>query len=157
MLNDAVAIVLYTVFAQLQEAPSGAASAGHGVVAEFLLVSLGSFGLGIGVGALSALLTKHAGVYTPPRLMGEAGGDAMLSHTAGASAQHASSAHGADAFVHVEVSFVLLAAYGSYVLADVLGLSGIISLFFCATFLARGPRPFQYKRVVEYLSRYGIR
>eukprot|EP01043_Picozoa_sp_COSAG02_P041276 COSAG02_NODE_3408_length_6792_cov_2.887345_1_plen_797_part_00 len=106
VLNDAIAIVLYTMFARLAEDDSirGGAELASGLSLAGK-VTFGSLGIGLAVGALFSVLTRH-----------------MPKHFAGEP--------------HIEVSQMFLAAYGSYLAADYAELSGIISLFACATMLS---------------------
>eukprot|EP01043_Picozoa_sp_COSAG02_P031464 COSAG02_NODE_2055_length_9982_cov_3.771426_3_plen_752_part_00 len=106
VLNDAIAIVLYTMFARLAEDDTirGGAELASGLSLA-AKVSFGSLGIGLSVGALFSVLTKHM----PKHFADEA---------------------------HIEVSQMFLAAYGSYLAADYAELSGIISLFACATMLS---------------------
>ena len=110
VLNDAIAIVLYTMFARLAEddhihggaeLASGLSLAGR--------VTFGSLGIGLAVGALFSVVTKR-----------------MPRHFAG---EHIYVAH-------IDVAQMFLAAYGSYLAADYAELSGIISLFACACMLS---------------------
>ena len=104
VLNDAIAIVLFTVFSQMDAADTvGAQFAG--MLQKAAGVLFGSLGIGLAVGAVSALITHHA-----PK-------------------------HFADE-PHVEISQMFLAAYGSYLVADYMEMSGIISLFSCAIMLS---------------------
>eukprot|EP01045_Picozoa_sp_COSAG04_P021484 COSAG04_NODE_2316_length_4342_cov_1.462173_3_plen_666_part_01 len=115
IINDATAIVLFDVF----EHPG---SSGHEpaelslkdlwrMALRFITVGLGSLGLGAAIGLALALLTKRA----------------------------------RDANLHIkpheEIGLVSLSAYGSYVLANASGLSGIIALFFCAICLSHYAKP----------------
>ena len=106
VLNDAIAIVLYTMFARLAEDDTvrGGAELASGLSLA-AKVTFGSLGIGLAVGALFSVLTKNM----PKHFAGEA---------------------------HIEVSQMFLAAYGSYLAADYAELSGIISLFACATMLS---------------------
>ena len=100
VLNDAVAIVLYTVFSEFTTDTTAEPPSFGSAVQLFFFVLCGSLGLGVGVGLVSAVLTKHI--------------------------------HKLREEPHFEVALMWLFAYGSYVVADACGLSGIVSLFFCA-------------------------
>ena len=106
VLNDAIAIVLYTMFARLAEDDSirGGAELASGLSLAGQ-VTFGSLGVGLAVGALFSVLTKRL----PKHFANEP---------------------------HIEVSQMFLAAYGSYLAADYAELSGIISLFACACMLS---------------------
>lgn len=107
VLNDAIAIVLYTVFSQFSpdskyytsETPSFGDA-----FALFCSVLGGSLLLGLAVGIGAALLTRHITILKERP--------------------------------HFEVSLMYLFAYASYVVADAAKLSGIVSLFFCAIVLS---------------------
>ena len=107
VLNDAIAIVLYTMFARLAEDDSirGGAQLASGLSLAGT-VAFGSLGVGLAVGAFFSVLTKQGALK-----------------------------HFADE-PHIEVSQMFLAAYGSYLAADYAELSGIISLFACACMLS---------------------
>ena len=117
VLNDAIAVVLFTVFEKMGLSGSVGARSVAGAIGEFFKVSIGSTIMGVGIGLLSALTTR--------RLLNGAG------HEAKALAEgHEDDEHGGVEH-HFEVSIVLLFAYAAYVCADTNGLSGIMALFFC--------------------------
>ena len=103
VLNDAVAIVLFRVFAQYYGQRSVASSKIPSAVLEFIGVSIGSVGVGVLVGLICALLFKNSRINEYPTY---------------------------------EIGLLFLFAYGSYALAEVIGLSGIMALFFCGIVLA---------------------
>ena len=119
ILNDATAIVLFTVF----EHPGATVHQDAGVglidlqrmVLRFCTVAIGSVGLGILAGLGCAVLTR---TYLIP-----------------SSGQHG------QAQPHEEFALVQMSAYGAYVLADYADLSGIIALFFCAVCLSHWTKP----------------
>lgn len=120
VLNDAIAVVLFSVFEKM----SANAAVGVGAksvasaVGEFFKVSIGSTVVGILIGCLSGFTTKRA-------TKGAELEAAALRQGLGAEES------GVEHTAHFEVSIVLLFAYAAYVCADTNGLSGIMSLFFC--------------------------
>jgi NhaP-type Na+/H+ or K+/H+ antiporter len=67
------------------------------MLGQFALVSFGSFGIGVGIGLLSAIFFKHI--------------SNLRNHP------------------YIEVSLTMLFAYVSFLVAEISGMSGVMSLF----------------------------
>lgn len=118
VLNDAIAVVLFSVFEKMSlnaEAGVGAKSVAS-AVGEFFKVSIGSTIVGVLIGCLSGFTTKQA---------------TKGSELEAKAIQEDKQPEEAGVESHFEVSIVLLFAYAAYVCADTNGLSGIMALFFC--------------------------
>ena len=118
VLNDAIAVVLFSVFEKmsLNAAAGVGAKSVMSAVGEFFKVSIGSTVVGILIGCLSGFTTKQT--TKGSELEARAVRDGTELEESGIEA-------------HFEVSIVLLFAYAAYVCADTNGLSGIMALFFC--------------------------
>ncbi|CAE7242211.1 NHX6 [Symbiodinium sp. CCMP2592] len=110
VLNDAVSIVLFHSFSKAigQEEKNVAASVLR-MVWDFIVIFVGSAVIGAGLGCFSALLFKHA---------------ALSSHT---------DLHGPK----LELSIFLVFCYAPFLLADGLGLSGIVAILFTGLVMKR--------------------
>ncbi|KAL2970089.1 hypothetical protein AAZX31_15G119200 [Glycine max] len=97
VLNDAMAISLYRTMSSVRADPSGQNL--FMVVVRFLETFVGSMSAGVGVGFISALLFKYAGLDI-------------------------------DNLQNLESCLFVLFPYFSYMLAEGLGLSGIVSILF---------------------------
>ncbi|XP_029129821.1 sodium/hydrogen exchanger 6 isoform X2 [Cajanus cajan] len=97
VLNDAMAISLYRTMSVVKTHPSGQNF--FMVVVRFLETFVGSMSAGVGVGFISALLFKYAGLNI-------------------------------DNLQNLESCLFVLFPYFSYMLAEGLGLSGIVSILF---------------------------
>ncbi|XP_004486408.1 sodium/hydrogen exchanger 6 isoform X2 [Cicer arietinum] len=97
VLNDAMAISLYRTMSLVRSHPSGQNF--FMVVVRFLETFVGSLSAGVGVGFISALLFKYAGLDI-------------------------------DNLQNLESCLFVLFPYFSYMLAEGLGLSGIVSILF---------------------------
>ena len=122
VMNDAVAIVLFRTIMRFEptecnpRADTVDAAAIFTAIGFFVLIFVGSTLIGFAVGLASALLFK-SGLFRPTRAEQE-------SNRAGAQ-EHSSLAE------IMEASTVILPPYVSYMLAETLGLSGIVSILFC--------------------------
>lgn len=98
VLNDAVAIVLFRIFAKFQASGKDFDDSSLAVVmSQFLGVSVGSVFIGVFTGLTCSYLCKHTMISQHP---------------------------------HYEIAMLFLFAYGSYALAEMISLSGIMALFF---------------------------
>lgn len=118
VLNDAIAVVLFTVFEKmsLNAAAGVGAKSVAAAVGEFFKVSIGSTLVGVGIGCVSGFTTKQA---------------TKGSELEAKALRQGKDVEDAGIESHFEVSIVLLFAYAAYVCADTNGLSGIMALFFC--------------------------
>ena len=121
VMNDAVAIVLFRTIMRFEptecnpNADTVDAAAIFTAIGFFLLIFVGSTLIGFAVGLASALLFK-SGLFRPTR--------------AEAERQRPAGDHSSLAEI-MEASTVILPPYISYMLAETLGLSGIVSILFC--------------------------
>jgi len=97
VLNDAVAIVLFRTFDSYVGASKFGILQIFEMLGQFALVSFGSFGIGVGIGLLSAIFFKHI--------------SNLRNHP------------------YIEVSLTMLFAYVSFLVAEISGMSGVMSLF----------------------------
>jgi len=108
VLNDAVAIVLFRVLCELHEQDTPfTLSTIPTVLGQFVWISLGSIAIGVLVSVATAVMLKALEMHKTP-----------------------SSASDQFDKVVYSLSTLFLSAYSSYLLAEVLGMSGIVSLFF---------------------------
>lgn len=118
VLNDAIAVVLFSVFEKmsLNAAEGVSEKSVAAAVGEFFKVSIGSTIVGVGIGCISGFTTKQA---------------TKGSELEAKALRQGKELEEAGVESHFEVSIVLLFAYAAYVCADTNGLSGIMALFFC--------------------------
>jgi NhaP-type Na+/H+ or K+/H+ antiporter len=134
VLNDAVAIVLFRSLAHYTAAPVGLLTL-PAVMLRFCVLAAGSLAVGVGVAlACAFLLKRFDAYYSTPGAGWAAGG-----RGAGGAAAAAAAAPGAPAGAPLpapfdptlyEIAIVLMGSYLAYLVAEVVGLSGIVALFF---------------------------
>jgi sodium/hydrogen exchanger 3 len=106
VLNDAVAVVLFRTLAEFYE-QEFTVSTFWTVIGQFILVSIGSLLIGIAIALGTALLLKTLGLAeAPPNVAASYNGTAYT------------------------FALLLISGYFSYVLAENVGMSGIMSIFF---------------------------
>lgn len=103
VLNDAVAIVMFRTILTFQDQPFTVGSF-FSAILDFFVIFLGSMGIGILIGLLSALNFK----YTP----------SLNRHPT------------------LQLCLLILFAYASYLLAEGLHMSGIVSVLFCGIIMS---------------------
>lgn len=130
VLNDAVAIVLYGTLITFLDEPLTVASVSWGV-AQFCIIFLGSILVGVVVALLSALVPAAYSCASSDR----------LTHSL-ACLQSTQLFKYTSMYTHpvLESGMLVLYAYSSYLLAQGLGLSGIVSILFCGIVMAHYTR-----------------
>lgn len=113
-LNDAVAIILYGFFTNLQSNSRQLGATAFAVsIGATLIAFVGSFSIGFGFAVLFSWATKMAIL------------DDGFERT-----------NVIIALMKYEMLMLILCAYGSYIFAELAGLAGIISIFFCGVFMS---------------------
>lgn len=126
VLNDAVAIVLFRSLSSYTQTHTGVGVTTLPVVLlRFCILAAGSIAIGIGVAlACAFLLRRFEAYYSSPYGAQAAGGRRSGLQTAPTSPPPA-----LDPTLY-EIAIVVMGSYLAYLIAEVVGMSGIVALFF---------------------------
>jgi NhaP-type Na+/H+ or K+/H+ antiporter len=141
VLNDAVAIVLFRVLSSYSSTHAGVGiTTLPAVTLKFCVLAAGSLVVGLGVALACAFLLKRFEAYysTTDRMRNNGSASSFYSQTREGlvtSQQHSSGGggggapHSLDPTLY-EIAIVVMGSYLAYLVAEVLGFSGIVALFF---------------------------
>ena len=134
VINDATTIALLRTVQALGPEPRMSVSTVVGMLASFASLFAFSLALGVAVGLGASLLLKRTGVHGVPQARAGCGHGRWVAGQARPPHRARPPAHPPPA--PQAVGLVGMASYLAYLVGDVLGLSGIVSLFCCAVALS---------------------
>jgi NhaP-type Na+/H+ or K+/H+ antiporter len=135
VLNDAVAIVLFRALSSYSSTHTGVGfTTLPAITLKFCILAAGSLVVGVGVALACAFLLKRFEAYYGNNPSGSTTTDRTMRHSASNSSTArgqvpSPAAHSLDPTLY-EIAIVVMGSYLAYLVAEVLGFSGIVALFF---------------------------